>query len=73
MEEKRNNNFLVHFNTLSRMAKTKFLVEGKPNLIHEVTVFLLFLNEKNNYAVVTTREIPHTTGLKSFSGMYKTQ
>lgn len=32
-----------------------------------------FFNEKNNYAVITTREIPHTTGLKSFSGMYKTQ
>lgn len=73
MEEKRNNNFPVYFNTLNKMAKIKFLMEGKPNLSHEVTVVLCFSNEKNNYAVVTTREIPHTTGLKSSSGIYKTQ
>jgi len=38
MEEKRNN-FPVDFNTLSKMVKIKFLGEGEPNPIHEVTVF----------------------------------
>lgn len=52
MEGKRNNNFPTDFNTLSKMAKIKFLGEGEPNPTDEVTV--VFLNEKYNYAVVTT-------------------
>lgn len=71
MEGKTNNNFPVDFNTLSKTAKIKFLGEGEPNPIREVTVF--FLNEKYNYAVVTIVEIPNNTELKSFSRTYKTQ
>lgn len=53
------------------MAKIKFLGEEEPNPIREVTV--VFLNEKCNYAVVTTMEISDNTELKPFSEMYKTQ
>lgn len=62
------------------MAKIKFLVEGEPNAIPEVTglffcccCWFCFLNKKYNSAVVTTMEISNNTELKPFWRTHKTQ